>query len=226
MKKMLSMFLVLVMALSLLAACGGAAAPSAGSTAATPAAGDETPKDPSSPAPDSLKTIGEAMALEADEVQYASYGTDDGYLFIYAFQKDGTYYRAIADMPEKTAEAYWALDFDEEDYDQKVADLVADLKITTFEDLTAGLPEQKDLDALVGKTGQDLLDDGWYCLGYDLSKNEFYMESGVYTYTVVFEGELTATDDFSAEEAIQDLPILSVDLGGIGDATMMEIESD
>ena len=86
---------------------------------------------------------------------------------------------------------------------------------------------QEELDKNVGKTGQELFDDGWTYWYYNLED----MEAGLYykdfAYTVRFEydGEpMVNSDDFDFYEEFKDLKVSSVTFDGLGDAAVLEEE--
>lgn len=199
MKKVVSIVLAVLMATLMLAGCGNTDSGSAVSV-------------------DSCKTIGELRALDAGEEQSAYY--ED--VYVYAFAIDGKYYRAISNLSEETSAALWNLDFSDEDYDAKYDELVNPLAIDKLEELNSQILIQEDLDALVGKTGQELLDAGWTAgYGYNLDSMEFWMAYGPFYYTVTFDGEIAEEDveDFEVEEGIVDFTVKSVSFLSLGDAT-------
>ena len=161
-------------------------------------------------------TMGEALA--AADTDDKSFGSTDHYCCA-VFEKDGVTYRAVAELPDGLSDKIWEVEYDE-DYDKNIADLVSGLPLIRFENLTEGLPTQADCDALVGKTGQELLDDGWESWGYNLETGEFWMEHGAYAYTVVFDTafDLDSIDfeTFDEYEAIAPLAVKSVACTGIG----------
>ena len=167
----------------------------------------------------SFKTIGDIINSGIESVQSAN--TDKHY--IYVFQIDQVYYRAIANLTPELSQSLFDLDFDDKDYESKLKDIVSPLTIDKLENLTETIIPQAQLDKLVGKTGEDLLNDGWSSgMGYNLETMEFWMSKGAFEYTVVFDGQLENSDDFNEEEAIKPLVIKSVTLNGIGDATNVE----
>lgn len=172
-----------------------------------------------------LKTVGEAFALgEKTEEQSATY--EDW--FVYAFSYGGTYWRLSASIPQDVHEAIEALDIMEPDYNEKCDALVAPLEIETCEDLTAQKLTDEQMAALVGKTGQDLIDDGWVSgMGYNLDDMVFYLEYPPFAYDVVFEAKekLVNSDDFDEMEAIKTLKVISVTFSGLGDATTLPEEN-
>ncbi len=206
-KQLIALLLVLCLC-AVMAACGSKTAPEA-------------------PAADTLDvaTIGDAMALAAEgTAQNATYEN----AFVYVFEKDGTYWRLTAALNEEQAAALWELDILDEDYDGKQKELVSPLAVTKCENLNEKKLTDDEMKALVGKTGEDLLNDGWISgMGYNLDTMEFFMEYPPFAYTVVFEAQekLENTDDFDEEEAIRPLKVISVTFDGLGDsATQLPAE--
>ncbi len=206
MKKIVSLTLTLLLALSLLSACGqsggGAGAPSEGAATGTAAI-------------ESFKTIGDAPPLNSTEDQQIAF---DDVSFIYVFTLDGTHYRVTASMPADVSEAAWALDWADDDHDAKLQELVSPLEITRYENLDDMIPAQAELDVYVGKTLKDMLDDGWYNSGWNLEDMEFWMGHGPFSYTVAVEGAVENYEDFQDED-MDPLVIKSVTFSGLGNAT-------
>lgn len=150
-----------------------------------------------------LDTVGDAMAAESNET---SWGYSEG-TFVYVFDNAGTYTRVVAKAPEDVAAQLDALDASASDYDAKVAELVSPLAVDRVEDLSAGMPTQAELDAYKGKTGQDLLDEGFYIQGFSVNGGsaEYYLMKGLYAYTFTFNesvnlDEMPDLADLAAEE--------------------------
>lgn len=145
--------------------------------------------------------------------------------FIYIFALDDVFYRAVAQVPAETEAEIAALDLDDEFYNDKVNSLIMALEISRIENISAAVPAQEELDALAGKTGADLLDDGWYvAYGYDLEKMQFFMNRGLFSYTVTFDGSLESVDETGDFEEIRPLKVLSVVYDGLGDASDLSVE--
>ena len=167
---------------------------------------------------DGIKTLGDALALGEDAFKQSGFSEDT---YIYVFELAGTYYRAIADIPADVSEKLWDLEFDD-DYDKNLTELITPLTVKTVENLSEKIPAKEELDKLVGKTGKELLDDGWSVWGYDLDSMQFYLHYGMFAYQVTFEKPakpLENTDDFDEEAAIAPLKVESIAFDGIGDAT-------
>ncbi len=207
MKKTLSLLLVLLIALGVLAGCGQAPAP-----AAAPAA-------ESAVSIESIKTIGDAMAIESEEYQSAAY--EDA--FVYVFHLGDAIYRVTAPLSPEGFSAIMALDYADPEYDRKYSDIISPLAIERRENLSELIPDQAELDKLVGKTGEELFEDGWYIgSGYMLDDMLFYMGKDLFEYSVVFDGRLEYSEDFDADEAIRPLKVKSVAYFGLGDAATPE----
>ena len=206
MKKIITIMLVLMMAVIGLAACGSS--DGGGSDSGAPASID------------SVKTIGDVIALESDETQSAVYDNK----VVYAFKLGDTYYRARATLSDEEQQAYFDIEFDDPDYEEKQNAIVSPLAIDEIENLSEQIPGQDELDAYVGKTGQELMDAGWNFTGHNLEDMEFWMDYGPFEYTVVFDGEVAEADyeNFMDEEGTKDMTVKSVVYNGLGDATNIE----
>lgn len=221
MKKTVSLILALSLVLCIMAGCGSAAgsgSSSAGSTEDLPA--DTVTKDL-----DAAKTIGDLMAMDSvEETATANY---DDY-FVYVFTMDGTDYRAVCELTPEQAESLWSVDFEDENYEEKYRELAAPLEITRIDNLTASAPSQDELDALTGKTGQELMDAGWMTGGYNADTMEFFMNYKEYAFIVIFDGEFdqAAAEENGEDEAIKNLVVKSVAYNGIGDGTYLEEMED
>ena len=202
MKKVLICVLAVLIAVSLLAACGN----------------KNGPASPSQNGADSLsaKTVGEAFALAGNGARSsASY---EG-VYVCVLEIDGTYWRLTAELTREQYDALIALDIFDEDHEEKELALISPLAITKCENLSELKLSDGELAALAGKTGAELLNGGWVPgMGYNLDSMEFYWEYGPFEYTVTFEaaGQLENTDDFDVEAAVSDLKVVSVEYCGLG----------
>ena len=205
MKKTVSLLLALVMAASLLAACGktGGTDKPAGTAAVGTAAIE------------SYKTLGEVFAAAEEGYRESAYSETE---YVFAFQLGDTYYRVIAALPQDVSTALWALDDMAEDKDAKENELLSPLPIDKYENLSEGIPAQEELDKWVGKTCADLLNDDFTSSGWDLEKMEFWFHQGVYAYTVTCDGQVEDYDSFTDDD-LNPLVIKSVVCTGIGDGT-------
>ena len=216
MKKITISGIVLIVALvltaSMLAGCGGS-----GNGSSTEGGEQAKGFDTSS-----IKTIGDVIDLEGkEETQYAVYDEK----VVYAFKKDGTYYRVITSISPEDSKKYMDIDFSQEDYEKQQEDIIRPLEVEKIENLSDQILSQDELDALVGKTGQELQDEGWTGGGsFNLETGEVWMDKGPFEYSVIFDGDLSGenTDDIDIMEATKDLKVKSIEFSSIGDATNLE----
>ena len=167
---------------------------------------------------DSLVTIGD---VQSSGIELLGNGYDSEH-YVCALELDGICYRFVADIPQDVSSAIWDMDFSDPDHDKKVDALLAPLEFVQIENLTETIPSQEELDAWIGKTGRDLLDDGWYISGYNLDEAEFWMNHGPYQMLVTFNEELEVGTVIDEEGLISPLTIKSVVYEGLGDVTNLE----
>ena len=173
---------------------------------------DETPVDL-----DQVTTLGQVLGLP--DYGSASYGKR----YVYAFEQDDVIYRAVADFPEEIADAYYALDWDDEEYETKKRELIGQLEVLRIENLTESAPSQEEMDALVGKTVQELFDEGWYNSGWNFEDMVLYMNHGIYSFNLGFETEITDYSEFDDDD-LGPLVVTSVEYTGLGDLTALSDE--
>ena len=169
---------------------------------------------------DTVTTLGDLLGLP--DVGYGLTGTT----YVYAFEQDGNTYRAICDVPEETAQAIFDLDFEDPDYDKKLNDLIAPLPVKVIENLTENLPTQQEADQYIGKTGQELIDDGWTVHFYNLDEMRFGMTYGIYSYDIIFEGKIKDPENFNEDTDMGGLTVKTISCDGIGDATYVEMPEE
>ena len=175
-----------------------------------PVGTDETPVDLST-----VTTLGQLLGLP----DYGS-GTHDN-TYVYAFEQDGVIYRATAEMPAEVSDAVMALDFEDPEYDAKLRELVAPLAVTGITNVSEGVPTQEELDALIGKTGAELLAEGFYNSGWNLEEMIFYWGKGAYEYEMTMEGEHPGWETFD-EADIEPLTVTSATYTRIGNPSWIE----
>ena len=230
-KTLLSLMLAACMILAL-AACGAGdgktdesaaqkteatEAPTSEATEApTPAA--ETQEPASEEEFDGFRTLADAFAYDITDSSFSDY------LYVCVFEKDGVYYRAVAELPEDVSEALWALDFFDDNYDELVRETVGPLEITQLDNLTEMIPSQEELDELVGKNVQELVDEGWYYWYWNLDDKELGMYYGPFSYLITFDGTPEDPENFDATQSSA-LTVRSVEYDGIGDAASEVIDA-
>jgi hypothetical protein len=129
----------------------------------------------------------------------------------------------VLDNTYMTSGAYGStrFDWDKGEVERQTLDAISALPIDSIEDLSADMVPQDELDALVGKTGQELLDDGWAPgYGYNLENNEFWLYYGPFCYTVYFDGEFEEDDEiYDDTEYFKDHTVTSAEFNSLGDIT-------
>ena len=187
-------------------ACGQSSSPGAASTQGVPA--------------DQLKTMGDAYAVESD-FYMSSY---DDKTYVYVFDNGTAPMRVIADMTPEVYTALEAVDYSKDDVNEQIAKAVSPLVLKKVEDLSAGIPAQSELDKLIGKTGQDLIDDGYVPSGsWTVSDDstEFSMAKGLYEFDVAFNeilGEKAGSEIEDPTKVVKDLTVKSVTYSRIADS--------
>ena len=165
----------------------------------------------------SLTSISDIVKLATDS---NSAGWDDN-KYIYAFTIGEKSYRAVAEINADIGSKIGELDFMDEQYNEKLADILKDAKLVEIKDISDGMMPQADLDKFVGKTGKDLIEAGFesgssYFINED--QIEIKLANGFYEYAVQFAGEVTPEaldEDFDA--AIADLTVKSITYSNISD---------
>ena len=132
----------LLAAVILLAGCGAGStgSPAAGSSQGK-ASGQEAGKD----IVDNLKTIGDIKQLDDDMVREEAYFED---FYACVIDVDGTLYRLAAELPEDVSKQIWSIDFEDEDRDEKVNELLKPLEITRKDNFSELIIPQEELDKM------------------------------------------------------------------------------
>lgn len=135
-------------------------------------------------------------------------------LYVCAFLLDGTWWRVEAPVEEsvsKEIDKYWTEDQD------KVDELISTLKVTKVETLEA--PSEEEIEALVGKTGADVSDDGFTFLAGGLTVNgnetDCSATKGSFGYLISFDGAVPDENTDNPASAVADMKVISADLQGV-----------
>ena len=167
----------------------------------------------------SLKTLGDVMAIEG-EGQTSAWNEEH---YIYVTNANGAPLRAVVDLTPEIYSQIEELDFLDEDYDQKLADIIGGLELASLDDYSDQVPSQEELDALVGKTGKELADDGFTfstltMYGGDETVAEF--DKDAFRYEVTFDGTVDGDTDGFDGSVVADLPVASAGFVGLSDEAM------
>ncbi len=162
-----------------------------------------------------LKTVGDAYDIGGID---GMYGFDSEY-FYYVFEDEGTWIRVSAEIDEKIYDDLAAVDVVDDDYAEQICELVSPLEISEVTDLSAGIPSQEELDKLIGKTGQDLIDNGY---GYDGAyfgedSTVYVLNKGDYQFEFTFNEIVENAEEAYPEEELPALTVKSVQFYGISE---------
>lgn len=182
-------------------------ATSAESSATTEeASASETTAAPSAPVDtSSWATMAEALAhADKDSI---SYGANDTY-FVCVFKAGDATIRTVSEM-DLSKEAQFA-DIDTGDPEQ-LAGVVGNFKLISAQDISSELLSQSDIEAYVGKTGQELLDAGfvfqsyfWYGgeqTGAEMGKDDF-------SYNFTFDTQISENQTEDGGASIKDAKVV------------------
>lgn len=192
----------------LLTACSGQQAASSSAASDQVAAVD----------PSSWKTLGDALAAQTESMGSAWSG--DKY---FAVLKAGdSIVRVEAEMDSKGAAAMEGIDWSADDVDGQIMDAIGHLPLGSVEDLTAELLSQDELDQLAGKTGKELVDDGFVFERYVMTGGDETGASfakGNFSYMVTF-GVSVPEDADDDGAAVMDAPVTQASFLGVSDAAL------
>ncbi|MBQ6235934.1 MAG: hypothetical protein IJK54_08455 [Clostridia bacterium] len=197
MKRTLILALAVLMILSAFAACRKTETPAA-------------PKsDGSSDAASAPKTLGDVFAIES--MKNYGYSSIDG-KFVFVYEANGSYWRAIVPLTEEQLDAWYAIDIFDENHDEKEQAFLAPIEIARLDNLDGEKLSDEEQKAFVGKTGEELLNAGWTSEGGDPYVPEAYMSYGPFLYAVTFEPDAAyvESDDFDLEAFIRPLKVKSI----------------
>lgn len=176
------------------------------------ACGAEEPEEPAAQ-PAELGTLGDALSVFSSY----TYARWDAEHYVYVFDNGGAPYRVAAEMTQELYDAIDQIDFSDPEKDAKLLELIGDLPLISVENLNEGIPSQEELDQLIGKTGQELTDQGFEVWGFttDGSEEEFTLAQGPYEYIAVFNEPAPAGAENADNDGIRDLTLKSITYNGI-----------
>ncbi|MBP0955170.1 MAG: hypothetical protein J6M90_05960 [Oscillospiraceae bacterium] len=160
-----------------------------------------------------LKTIGDVLDIESAVVSRGSAGS----LYVCAVATDSATFRAIANMPEDVEKQYYEADIFDDSYEDTITALVRDLEIAQLQDLSDRRLGSEQLEALAGKSGRELLDDGFECSGYSITEEEtvFWVTKDPFEYTVHCNELLSQDEEIEDyDDAFAGLTVKSMECTG------------
>lgn len=162
-------------------------------------------------------TVGDAVAAAGD---HPIVGGGDDY-FAVVTEKDGVYYRSIAETDDKYMELQQAVwDADPEDMDAAFAavDAYVDTLPIAYTEQFAAVPmEQAEMDALIGKTVGELRDEGYIDSesGTEGDDIVYVMHNGLFDYAFTVDADFDAYVKAQDDGSDGDFAVKSVALRGI-----------
>ena len=200
--------LTLALCAAPLAACGGQSS----SSEAAPAATSQAAADPSS-----WKTLGDALATQTSAM--AAGWNDDWYVCV--FGAGDSFFRVVAKMDAESSKKLDDVSASDDDYDEKLLAAIGGLELTDVEDVTSEYVAQSDLDKLVGKTGKELVDEGWSFAGYFMYGGEqtgATFEKGPFSYSFTFDVETPESKTEDGGASIMDAKLVSAEFQSAADS--------
>ena len=210
--------LCLALGLATLGACsnsGQSATSSAASETAASAPASQTGAIDTS----SWKTLGDAFAVKTESM--ASSHNDNYYVCM--FWADGSYVRAVAKMNDDVMKKIEAVDWSKTDVDQQIEKAVSSLPLVSAEDVTGEVIAQDELDKLAGKTGKELIDEGWVFANYYMYGGEetgAALEKGCFSYAFTFDVTVDEKNTEDGGASLMDAPVTQVELLGAADSAV------
>lgn len=163
-------------------------------------------------------TLGDVLSAETDSMT----STFNEERYACAFSYEGTWWHVEAALDEGMYEQLnevWVED------QAKLEELLSPLAVTLAETIDA--PSDEELAALVGKTGADLVADGFtfapYCLVVNGDETDASTTKGSFDYLITFDGKVDDENTDDPAGAIADLTVTAANLQGVS-WTVLESE--
>lgn len=210
-KTRLGIAIVLCLALAAvpLVACSGQSASDSGSSSAPE--GQAAAFDPG------WETYGDAMDAQTAAM---SAGWNDDY-YVSVFKVDESIVRVVAKMTPEVDKVLDELDWSTDNVSEQIDEAVRPLKLESVEDLTGGLLSPEDLASYEGKTGKDLVDEGWTFQTYFMYGGEqtgATFVKGYLAYTFTFNVTVTEAEYEDGGASVMDVPVVEVEFEGASEA--------
>lgn len=220
MKRLPAQLTALALAMSLaalpLAACGNTSSSDADANESAPASSQSAEVDPSS-----WTTLADAFATaDLDNLNYG-YNED---CFVCISVHGESYVRTVAQMTDETYDKLCNLDMGAEDYNEQFAAIAGELELIEAKDVTSELISQEDIEQYVGKTGQELADDGFAFSSYFMYGGEqtgAELEKDSFSYMFTFDTQISEDQTEDGGAAIMDATIVEAEsIGNLSNAAL------
>lgn len=203
--------ITLALATAPLLACGGQQAANGGPSAASTS--QVVVVDPSS-----WKTLGDALSGQTNS--YGAGWNEDRYVTV--IQIGDSYYRLAAKMNADASKKLDEIDWSDSDAAEKETQkAIAGLVLVSAEDVTGDYLSQDELDALVGKTGQELVDEGFAFQDYFMYGGEqtgANFTKGSLAYMFTFNASTDEKDTSDEGRSVMNAKVTAAEFVGAADA--------
>lgn len=211
-KSALVVALVLALSVTPLVACGSKPSTESGDAGSSAPATASAAVDTSS-----WKTLSDALATQTESMS-SSWDTKH---YVTVFKAGDSYVRVVVELTDEESKKMEAVDWSQDDVSKQIEKAAGSAKIVTAEDITAEILDQNTLNTLIGKTGKELVDDGWVFESYFMYGGEqtgATMSKGNFGYNVTFDVTTpdSATEDGGA--SIMDAPVIEIGFSGASNA--------
>lgn len=213
----IAIMLALSLCIAPLTACGGQSQTTDAESATSEQASTGTTQLPDL---SSWKTLGDALAYDDGTNSSASWD-ESHYLTMFDIG-DSTVF-VVAKMDAQTYDAYSQISAADENYEQETRDCLGGLELVSAEDVTSLRLDRGTLDTYVGKTGQDLFDDGfdfedyW---GYGGDETGVTMAKGLFAYNVTFDAHVDEEQVSDEGEGIKNATIQTIEYVGASNSAL------
>ena len=163
------------------------------------------------------QTLGEA--LDGEMASYGAGWNDDYYVAV--FTKGDSTYRVVAQMDQKTSEAIDNLDWTQPEVNEEITKVVSSLPLVSIQDLTADIVGQAELDSLVGKTGSEVVAEGFTFAAYNMyggDQTGVSYDRGPIRYDFVFDVTVPESAAEDGGASVLDATVAEAHLTGAADS--------
>lgn len=162
------------------------------------------------------KTLGDALVAQTSSMES---GWDDNY-YVNVFEAGASYYRVVAKMDAEASKRMDEVDWIADDVDWQIQDAVGGLPLVSVEDITDERLSQEELDGLVGKTGQELVDAGFVFQDYYMYGGEetgANFAKGPFCYMLTFGTSIAEKDTSDEGASVMGAKVTEAELSGAAD---------
>lgn len=215
-----TMALALSLAVVPLAGCSGSS-DQGGDATTEPTEQTEPAAEPAAPVDvDSWKTLGDALASKTADMGSSH---DDNH-YIAVFEAGDKVIRVVATLDSETARKIDDLDPLAANYEKDLNELIAGLELESAQDITDDELSQAELSALVGKTGQELVDDGFVFVDYAMygaeDESAANMDKGFFSYCITFDAGVVEDQSEDEGAAIMSAKVTAAERVSVSDSAL------